>query len=284
MKLPELDIQHKDSVNRESTGSNSILFDIKTLIVKTLVISELEVRKVCHDPSDLLIRAVQPALWLIIFGQVFSRARAIPTGDIPYLDFMTPGILAQSGLFMAIFTGGMTLIWERDLGIVHKFLAAPIPRAAIVLGKGIGSGVRCCSQVIVIYLLALLLGVNLNHNPIAFLQVVLVVFLGAGCFCTFSLIIGCLVRSRERFTGIGQLITMPLFFASNAIYPISLMPSWLQLISHLNPLTYQVDALRGVMLTNGPSIYGFAVDCAILLLTLIGLTFICGRLYPRVVM
>jgi ABC-2 type transport system permease protein len=77
---------------------------------------------------------------------------------------------------------------------------------------------------------------------------------------------------------------MPLFFASNAIYPISLMPSWLQLISHLNPLTYQVDALRGVMLTNGPSIYGFAVDCAILLLTLIGLTFICGRLYPRVVM
>ncbi len=103
MKLPELDIQHKDSVNRESTRSNSILFDIKTLIIKTLVISELEVRKVRHDPSDLLIRAVQPALWLIIFGQVFSRARAIPTGDIPYLDFMTPGILAQSGLFMAIF-------------------------------------------------------------------------------------------------------------------------------------------------------------------------------------
>nr|WP_235597313.1 ABC transporter permease [Cylindrospermopsis raciborskii] len=261
-----------------------MLFDIKTLIIKTLVISELEVRKVRHDPSDLLIRAVQPALWLIIFGQVFSRARAIPTGDIPYLDFMTPGILAQSGLFMAIFTGGMTLIWERDLGIVHKFLAAPIPRAAIVLGKGIGSGVRCCSQVIVIYLLALLLGVNLNHNPIAFLQVLLVVFLGAGCFCTFSLIIGCLVRSRERFTGIGQLITMPLFFASNAIYPISLMPSWLQLISHLNPLTYQVDALRGVMLANGLSIYGFAVDCTILLLTLIGLTFICGRLYPRVVL
>ncbi|OHY33708.1 multidrug ABC transporter permease [Cylindrospermopsis raciborskii CENA302] len=277
-------MQHKDSVNRESTRSNSILFDIKTLIIKTLVISELEVRKVRHDPSDLLIRAVQPALWLIIFGQVFSRARAIPTGDIPYLDFMTPGILAQSGLFMAIFTGGMTLIWERDLGIVHKFLAAPIPRAAIVLGKGIGSGVRCCSQVIVIYLLALLLGVNLNHNPIAFLQVLLVVFLGAGCFCTFSLIIGCLVRSRERFTGIGQLITMPLFFASNAIYPISLMPSWLQLISHLNPLTYQVDALRGVMLANGLSIYGFAVDCTILLLTLIGLTFICGRLYPRVVL
>lgn len=227
---------------------------------------------------------MQPALWLVIFGQVFSRTHAIPTGDIAYLDFMTPGILAQSGLFMAIFTGGMTLIWERDLGVVHKFLAAPMPRAAIVLGKSLGCGVRCCSQVIVIYLLALLLGVNLNHGPLDLLQVVLVVFLGAGCFCTFSLIIGCLVRSRERFTGIGQLITMPLFFASNAIYPISLMPNWLKFISHLNPLTYQVDALRGIMLVNGSSIYGLGLDCAILLLTLIGLTFLCGRLYPRVVM
>jgi ABC-2 type transport system permease protein len=119
---------------------------------------------------------------------------------------------------------------------------------------------------------------------LGFLQVVLVIFLGAACFCTFSLIIGCLVKSRERFTGIGQLITMPLFFASNAIYPISLMPSWLKVISHLNPLTYEVDALRGAMLANGSSIYGFGLDCTILLLTLIGLTYICGRLYPQVAM
>jgi ABC-2 type transport system permease protein len=197
---------------------------------------------------------------------------------------MTPGILAQSALFVAIFAGGMTLIWERDLGILQKFLVAPIPRAAIVLGKAFAAGIRCFSQVVFIYLLAFLLGVHLNLNPLGFLQVVLVIFLGAACFCTFSLIIGCLVKSRERFTGIGQLITMPLFFASNAIYPISLMPSWLKVISHLNPLTYEVDALRGAMLANGSSIYGFGLDCTILLLTLIGLTYICGRLYPQVAM
>lgn len=284
MKPLELDVQPNAWDNRPSTQPNSILLGIKNFLIKTLVIAELEVRKLRHNPSDLLLRAVQPALWLVIFGQVFSRTRAIPTGDIAYLDFMTPGILAQSGLFMAIFTGGMTLIWERDLGVVHKFLAAPIPRAAIVLGKSLACGVRCCSQVIVIYLLALLLGVNLNHSLVSLLQVILVVFLGAGCFCAFSLIIGCLVRSRERFTGIGQLITMPLFFASNAIYPISLMPDWLKIISHLNPLTYQVDALRGIMVVNGTTNYGLELDCAVLLLTLIGLTFICGRLYPRVVM
>jgi ABC-2 type transport system permease protein len=254
------------------------------LINKTLVITELEVRKLRHDPTDLIIRSVQPALWLLIFGQVFTRTRAIPTGNLPYLDFMSAGILAQSVLFVAIFTGGMTLIWERDLGIIHKFLASPTPRVAMVLGKALACGVRCISQVFIIYGLAFVLGVKLNLNPFAFIQVLLIVILGAGCFCVFSLIIGCVVKTRERMTGIGQLITMPFFFASNAIYPISLMPGWLQFISHINPLTYEVDALRGKMLLNGVSLYGFTLDCAILLLTLIGLTFICGKLYPRVAM
>ncbi|MDF5711433.1 MAG: ABC transporter permease [Nostoc sp. S4] len=254
------------------------------LITKTIAIAELEVRKLRHDPTDLIVRAVQPALWLLIFGQVFSRTRAIPTGNVPYLDFISAGILAQSVLFVAIFTGGITLIWERDLGIVHKFLASPTPRMAMVLGKALACGVRCLSQVVVIYGLTFLLGVKLNLHPLAILQVLVLVLLAAACFCLFSLIIGCLVKTRERMTGIGQLLTMPLFFASNAIYPISLMPNWLKFLSHLNPLTYEVDGLRGTMLFRGTSIYGFGLDCTILLLTLIILAIISGRLYPRVAM
>lgn len=261
---------------------NNLISALNELFTKALIIAELEIRKLRHDFSDLVIRAVQPALWLLIFGQVFTRTRVIPTGNLPYLDFMAAGILAQSVLFVAIFVGGMALIWERDLGVVHKFLASPVPRSSIVMGKALGCGVRCLSQIIIIYGLAMLLGVKLNLHPLAFLGVVVTVFLGAGTFCVFSLIIGCLVKTRERMTGIGQLLTMPLFFASNAIYPISLMPKWLQVISHLNPLTYQVDALRGTMLANGSSVYGFGLDCTILLLTLIGLTFIGGKLYPRV--
>ena len=271
-------------VEPRSTRRGNFILAIAQLVSKTLVLAELEVRKFRHDPSDLIIRGVQPALWLLIFGQVFTRTRAIPTGNLSYLDFMAPGILAQSVLFVAIFTGGMTLIWERDLGIVQKLLASPVPRAAMVLGKAVGCGVRCLPQIVIIYGLALLLGVNINLNFLALLQVLIIVLLGAGCFCVFSLIIGCLVKSRERFTGIGQLITMPLFFASNAIYPLSLMPGWLRLLSSINPLTYQVDALRGTMIVNSLSLYGFGLDCTILLLTLIGLTIICGRLYPRVAM
>jgi ABC-2 type transport system permease protein len=257
---------------------------IKELITKSLIIAELEVRKLRHDPTDLIVRSVQPSLWLLIFGQVFARLREIPTGNLAYLEFMSAGILAQSVLNVAIFTGGMALIWERDLGIVHKFLASPTPRIAMVLGKSIACGVRCLSQVFVIYVLAFLLGVQLNFHPLAILGVLLLVFMGAACFCTFSLIIGCLAKTRERMTGIGQLLTMPLFFASNAIYPVSMMPDWLKFISHINPLTYQVDALRGTMLLHGSSVYGFGLDCTILLVTLTVLTLICGKLYPRVAM
>ena len=137
MKQQEPDVLLNGWVKAPTYSPRNFISAIKELFTKTLVIAELEVRKLRHDPSDLVIRAVQPALWLLIFGQVFTRTRAIPTGNLPYLDFMTPGILAQSVLFVAIFTGGMTLIWERDLGIVQKFLASPIPRAAIVLGKAL---------------------------------------------------------------------------------------------------------------------------------------------------
>lgn len=248
---------------------------------KTLVIAELEVRKLSHDQSELITRAVQPALWLLVFGQVFTRVRAIPTGDLRYIDFMAPGILAQSVLFIAIFYG-IAIIWERDLGIVHKFLASPTPRAALVLGKALSAGIRSLSQAVIIFLLALVLRVNVNWNPLALAGVLMAALLGAAFFSTLSLIIACLVKTRERFMGIGQLLTMPLFFASNAIYPIAIMPGWLQVISHINPLTYEVDALRALMLSGGVSAYGLGLDFGVLLVATTCLVILGARLYPRV--
>ena len=248
---------------------------------KALVIAELEARKLRHDPTELLTRAIQPALWLLIFGQVFTQIRAIPTGDLRYLDFMAPGILAQSVLFISIFYG-ISIIWERDLGIVHKFLVTPTPREAIVLGKGLSAAVRGLSQAVIVYALAAALGVKINWSPAALLGVVLVVTLGAAVFSTFSLIIACLVKTRERFMGIGQVMTMPLFFASNAIYPIAIMPAWLRVVARGNPLTYEVDALRALMLPGQTSAHGLGLD----VLVLVGVTgifvLIAGRLYPRV--
>ena len=96
-------------------------------------IADVEFRKMLRDPTEIFSRAIQPILWLLIFGQVFSKLRDIPTGGLSYLAFMAPGVLAQSVLFCAIFYG-INVIWEKDMGVIHKLLVSPASRSALVLG------------------------------------------------------------------------------------------------------------------------------------------------------
>ena len=246
---------------------------------KTGVIAEFEIIKVFRDPTEIFTRSVQPALWLLVFGEVFVRMRI--TGNVNYLDFMAPGILAQSALFVSIFYG-IAIIWERDLGLTHKFLATPTPRAALVLGKALSAGVRCVPLAVIVYVLAAAISVHIQWTPLELLGVLSMIVLGSIVFSTFSLIIACLVKTRERFMGVGQLMTMPLFFASNAIYPINLMPWWLQAISRGNPLSYMIDALRQMM-TGIPGQFGLPLDFAAIIVTGLILLTIGAALYKRVI-
>ena len=152
-----------------------------------------------------------------------------------------------------------------------------------MLGKALSAGLRGLSQAAIIYLLSVLLGVEIDWHPLCLLGVAAAVVLGAAFFATLSLIVACLVKTRERFMGMGQLLTMPLFFASNAIYPLSLMPRWLQVVARLNPLTYEVDALRALMLPQGSSSYGLVQDFGVLLGTTAVVVAIGAWIYPRVV-
>jgi ABC-2 type transport system permease protein len=249
---------------------------------ETAAIAQVELKKLFRDPAELFSRAVQPVLWLVIFGQVFSRVRGIPTGNVSYLAFMTPGILAQSVLFTAIFYG-IAVIWERDLGIIHKLLVSPAHRVSLVVGKAASAGFRGAVQTAIIYLIAALMRIDIQWKPLSIAGVLIGVMLGSAIFSTFSLIIACIVKSRERFMGIGQVLTMPLFFASNAIYPIALMPGWLRAVAFANPLTYLVDALRGLMIGGGQSIHPLAVDFGVMTAILLVLIAIAARLYPTLV-
>ena len=206
----------------------------------------VELEKLGHDRKELYTRAVQPALWLLIFGQTFSRLHAIPT-SVPYLDYLAPGILAQSVLFISIFYG-IQIIWERDAGVLAKLMVTPTPRSALVAGKAFAAGVRGLVQGVVVLVLAAILGVALTTDPLRLLGVVVVVLLSAAFFSTLSIVLAGIVLSRDRLMGIGQAIMMPLFFASNALYPVALMPGWVRVLSHVNPLSYEVDALRGLLL------------------------------------
>jgi ABC-2 type transport system permease protein len=210
-------------------------------------IAEIEIRKLRKDPYELMTRAVQPILWLLVFGQAFGRLRAVPTGNVSYLAFLTPGILSQSITFISIFYG-ITIIWERDMGLLQKFLSTPMSRSALILGKMLAASVRALIQAVIICVLAMIIGVHLDWRMGSIAGVFLTVILGASFFAGLSLVLASLMRTRERMMGIGQLITMPLFFSSNALYPISVMPTWLKVVAILNPMSYLVDALRGLLL------------------------------------
>jgi ABC-2 type transport system permease protein len=225
----------------------------------------VELQRLRHDRSELITRAIQPLLWLVIFGKTFSRIRAIPTGHVPYLDYLAPGIIAQSALFISIFYGIM-IIWERDSGVLTKLLVTPTPRVALVAGKAFAAGVRAVAQAVVVVVIAAVLGVAMSWNPLKLLGMLVVVVLGAAFFACLSVTIAGVVLKRERLMGIGQAITMPLFFASNALYPVDLMPGWLKAISTANPLSYEVAGLRGLLIgtaTDLPLDFGVLAGAAV---------------------
>lgn len=266
--------------NKRETRSH-IWTKAKIRFLQTGAIIEADIRKLRHDPYELFTRMIQPAVWLLIFGQAMAHARAIPTSEKSYLDFLAPGILAQSVLFIAIFYG-IALIWERDMGILHKILITPAPRIFLVLGRSLAAGIRSLSQIFIVYFLSFLLGIHLRLEFLAFVALLVTVILGGAVFSTLSLIVACMVKKRERFMGIGQVLTMPLFFASNALYPIELMPSWLKTLSIVNPLSYQVDALRYLMIAGETTHFGLGLDFFVGFLTYFILLAIATPLYPKI--
>ncbi len=234
---------------------------ISRFVSSSLTVAEMEARKIRHDSTELWTRLVQPALWLLVFGEVFTGIRGITQGNYTYIQFITPGVLAQSVLFVAIFYG-ITVVWERDVGILNKLLSTPSPRSSIIVGKALAAGVRGVFQAIMIFALALIIGVNLRFDIPDVLGVFVVIVAFAMCFSSLSMILASFLKTRDRMMGIGQAITMPLFFASNAIYPLSLMPPWLQTVSLFNPLSYVVDAVRAMILTGDYS--NLALDAVVL--------------------
>lgn len=213
-----------------------------------LTMIELELRRLRHDRTELYFRAVQPILWIVVYGPVMSSVRAIPTGDTPYTDFITPGVLIQSTTFLSIFFGLM-MVWERDSGILKKLLVTPASRYATVIGRSMASGVRAIFQGLIIIPVALLIGVRFVPNAAYFVLAFAIVFFASGGFAAISILVASFMKTRERFMGIGQAIIMPLFFASNALYPVQIMPQILKDFSAFNPLSYVVDAVRGLLIT-----------------------------------
>ena len=166
----------------------------------------------------------------------------------------------------------------RGRQVLAKLLVTPTPRVALVAAKAFAAGVRALVQALVVLVLAALLGVGLTANPLKLIGMAVVVVLGSAFFCCLSITIAGLVLSRDRLMGIGQAITMPLFFGSNALYPISVMPGWLRVINRVNPLGYEVDALRGLLIGTPANL---GLDFGVLVLASVVMISIASALLAR---
>ena len=241
-----------------------------------------ELRKLRHDHVDIFTRSVQPLLWLFVFGTALRRNRALSGGVHDYRAYLAPGVMAQAALFVAIFFG-LAVIWERDVGQLQRLLATAIPRLAIVLGKASGAGVRALTQAVVLLCVLAAAGIPIRWSAPDIAGALVLLVIGTGGFACLSMMLAALVRTRERFMGIGQMVMMPLFFASSALYPLSIMPGWLQAVARVNPLTYEVHGMRQLLLgvsTGGTLWLDFLVAVLFLSAAAAG----AAKLYPRAIL
>ncbi|MGC8996702.1 MAG: ABC transporter permease [Fervidicoccaceae archaeon] len=233
------------------------LRELETIIA----MAELELRRISHDPIELITRAVQPIFWIAIFGSVMARVRAFPsTGD--YITFISPGVILQSSTFIAL-SYGIMLVFERESGVLKRLLSSPMPRSFIVIGRSLAGGLRASTQYIIVLIAAVAVGAKITYDPLNLILGFLILIVASMGFTAMSILIASSLKTRERFMGIIGAITMPLFFASNALYPISVMPEAIQLVAYVNPLTYTVNALRALLVENS---YAIGYDVAAIVL------------------
>jgi ABC-2 type transport system permease protein len=257
------------------------LADLASYVRTAGAIAEVELHRLRREPSVLLMRAAQPLLWLLVFGAAVGRVPRLTVPGVPYQVFIVPGVIAHSVLFVAVFSG-LSVIWERDLGISQRIVAAPVARSAVVLGKALGSAVRAVALVVLVLAVAAVARIPLDWSVGGVAGALVAAFLGALFFSSLSLLIASSVRSREQFMGLGQLVTLPLLFASNALYPLSVMPEWLRIVARANPLTYEVEVLRHALLGVGPA--HLARNAAVLVVGTVTAVALASRTYPRRVM
>lgn len=213
--------------------------------------------------SRVLGAVGQPLLFLLALGYglgaVYQRA-----GQGNYLEFLVPGIMAQTVLFSAMFYGAM-IIFDRQFGFLKETLVAPVPRFKIMLGGALGGATTASMQGILVFLISLALGFRPHHWLMVIPAFAVLMALSVAIAC-FSSGIGSFVQDMQGFQAINQFLVFPLYFLSGALYPLQHIPTWLRVVAEVNPMSYAVDALRDTLI--GQTHFGLLKDMVVLAITL----------------
>jgi ABC-2 type transport system permease protein len=211
----------------------------------TWVVAYRELLRFVQERSRIISSFAMPLLFLVIFGAGFNRIIGPMTPGVDFIQFMYPGVIAMTVLMNSVMSG-LSVVWDREFGFLKEILVAPLGRSGIVLGKAVGSATVAVGQGIIMLILAPILGVSLT--PVMVVELIPLLILLSVSLSGLGILVASRMRSQQGFQLTVQIIIFPLIFLSGVFFPVNNVPTWMAVISKINPLTYGVDAIRQLFL------------------------------------
>jgi ABC-2 type transport system permease protein len=223
---------------------------VRVSVPKRSLASELRAIKIVWRRELIRFRAdririatslVQPLLFLFVLGSGLQGLASAGTHGVALKTFIYPGILCISVMFTAMFSAA-SIVWDREFGFLREMMVAPVRRSSIVIGKCLGGATVASFQGVIVICLAGL--VHVPYDPLLILGIFALQLLLAFAITAFGVMIAVRIKQMQSFMGVMQMIVMPMFFISGALFPVSGLPGWLAVLNRLDPLTYAVDPMR----------------------------------------
>jgi ABC-2 type transport system permease protein len=199
------------------------------------------------DRLRMVTTLVQPFLFLFVLGAGLSRLSSAGTHGVDFKTFIYPGILCISVMFTAMFSAA-SIVWDREFGFLREMMVAPVRRSSIVIGKCFGGATVAASQGVIVILVGPLVGVD--YQVLEILEIFFLQLLLAFTITAFGVMIAVRIKQMQSFMGVMQMIVMPMFFISGALFPAVGLPVWLGILNRIDPLTYAVDPMRRVVFSH----------------------------------
>ncbi len=208
------------------------------------VVWRREIIRFRRDRLRMVTTLIQPILFLFVLGAGLSPLTGPALGGVSLQTFLYPGVLTLAVLFTSVFSAG-SIVWDREFGFLREMMVAPVSRSSIVIGKVLGGATVATFQGIILLLLGPLVGVP--YQPVMMLVIVGLLLVVAVMVTAAGVVVAARIKTFQAFMAATQLLLMPLFFLSGALFPLNNLPTWLQVLTHINPLTYAVDMIRRTM-------------------------------------
>jgi len=209
-----------------------------------------QLRNLMREPIWIALMVIQPLIWLLLYGQLFSRVGALRGGADSYVEFLAPGIICMNAFFGGSWSG-MAMISDLDRHVIDRFLAAPASRFAIILSQVVRAGLIAVFQAVLLLVLGLALGVRVHGGIPGWLVVFAASALLAMAFAGFSHGIALLVRKEASMIAAANFVGLPLMFLSAILIPPRQMPHWIEQLSRFNPVNWGVQAARNAIVSGG---------------------------------